>query len=707
MYEGPVPTELKWPKSAFDAGRHALDLGERPDSPVVSQPPADPALPPERQAHPKVSLKDRWETRWRVVEAELKARSQRPRARCEPHRPDFAAGFDSVSLKEPRVPRAEPAAHGRVGHAEPRSRSQHSCEVRIANEKSAEPLPSQVRPADAADRPVRAAPACIRKSAPVTIETESPCVIETIETCPAEGLIRDESAPTASQLVAEPKTETVDKLWKEPSDPATASESQPSDADVETPVRPTASARNWPGEMPRTHTSDGEWHALRWAQKDGEGRTGAFPEPRKGAEPVPNLVDWPEVDRVVERVLWPSAKDILATHGTIKKPQGPTSSRERPKPQSVPTWAREPAHWSLPAWVAGPPAAAFVLAVGLTGFVLSWWWALDSYSASIMTGRLLTAATTAQRGPLPESVAPPEGTWIRSTAQHLAHWAIFLCLTEAASNPPPREAEAILNRALQVSPLNPTARLALAQLEQSANGATLSLRGLGLSRDAVSLSWCAQRLMAAGKKDDAKRMYGKALTVATVDEPPRGAVPRFSDDPAVSRYLLPGEDRVRDIVRELLATNEWTFGEWSATLPRKPTAALAAARLLREQGRSEADTLLELILDDRQPLDVRGAPDALALAARAEAFALKSRWRDALELYRRAIEQIDDETTKRSWWFNLADVALKLDDEGLRQDAFRAALAVANSDDIARRVTDIQRSNSARPRARSRGAKAN
>ena len=88
------------------------------------------------------------------------------------------------------------------------------------------------------------------------------------------------------------------------------------------------------------------------------------------------------------------------------------------------------------------------------------------------------------------------------------------------------------------------------------------------------------------------------------------------------------------------------------------------------------------------------------LAARAEALALKSRWRDALEQYRLAIDLIDDETIKRSCWFNLADIAFRLDDEAQRQAALRAALAVATSDDITRRVTDKERS--AAPRARLR-----
>ena len=77
---------------------------------------------------------------------------------------------------------------------------------------------------------------------------------------------------------------------------------------------------------------------------------------------------------------------------------------------------------------------------------------------------------------------------------------------------------------------------------------SVSVRSLGLSRDAASLAWSARRLMAAGKKEDALKLYGRAISVAVPDESSRSRVPRFSEDPGVPRYLLPGEEQVRDIV---------------------------------------------------------------------------------------------------------------------------------------------------------------
>lgn len=193
----------------------------------------------------------------------------------------------------------------------------------------------------------------------------------------------------------------------------------------------------------------------------------------------------------------------------------------------------------------------------------------------------------------------------------------------------------------------------------------------------------------------------------TPDEPFRGAIPRFSDDPNVPRFLLPGEERVRTIVRELLSLNEWAYRDWSAVLPKRPASSLAAARLLKEQRNDEADSLLDVLMEGPQPIEGAKRASALALAARAEAFALKLRWKDSEQAYRRAIELIDDETIKRSWWFNLADVELRLDDESQRQTALRAALAVSIPDEISRRATDIQRANNVRSPGRPPGVRAN
>ena len=113
--------------------------------------------------------------------------------------------------------------------------------------------------------------------------------------------------------------------------------------------------------------------------------------------------------------------------------------------------------------------------------------------------------------------------------------------------------------------------------------------------------------------------------------------------------------------------------------------------------------MVDLILKERAVPLAPGQTPPVTLAALAEAFALRSRFTEARQLYRQAIDLIDDPTIQRSWWFNLADIADRADDETERQAALRSASAVAFSDDITRRATDIQRATL----TRSTGVKAN
>jgi tetratricopeptide (TPR) repeat protein len=257
-----------------------------------------------------------------------------------------------------------------------------------------------------------------------------------------------------------------------------------------------------------------------------------------------------------------------------------------------------------------------------------------------------------------------------------------------------------VTRALEISPLNPTARLAMSQLEAPGRDGSGRIRGLGLSRDSVSLAWSARRLLESGKKEAALRLYYRALSAAVEGGLSRSATPRFADDPMVRRYFLPAEDGVRDIVADLAKGQGLEFREWSRALPRNPTVRLATARLLHELGRHEAQSLLDELIGDGPGTAAEAGDDARLLAARAEALCLRSRWREAAEFYRAAIERVDNDLIRRSWWFNLANVAQWLDDEGQRQAAFRAVLAAHRSDDIARRVSEIQKSGDMRPRPR-------
>jgi hypothetical protein len=405
---------------------------------------------------------------------------------------------------------------------------------------------------------------------------------------------------------------------------------------------------------------------------------------------------------------WPSALDILAVHRASQRSIAQPVARGVAPAYAQPTVVREPGQWVLPAWLAGPPIALFVLVCGIASCILSLGWASDSYSASIMTDRLLTTRVGGPNRPLPDGVNPPNGTWVKTTAQHLAHWALFLSRsTDATPGTTPVDVRGLFERALQVSPLNPTARLALAQLDRQQGTTAVTIGQLGLSRDVAALASTASWLLAAGRKDAALGMYRRALEVASHRELSRYGAPRFSEDPASPRYLLPGEDALREVVRALVTQSEWAFSEWSAILPKDTTVPLVAARLLHEQGKPEAEQLVELYLRQDQPRGSSGAGKAVLAAARAESHALLSHWREAEDMYRQAIEQIDDDTIRRSWWFNLADIALRLDDEGQRQAALRSALAATTSDDITRRATEKERSAGPRARLRSTGTKAN
>jgi len=744
MYSGPALGQLDRAPHALEAGHSGMDRWEPPDRPGPHdgrQPATGPAiepgarplttaqgLGPHQEFSRTASVREGWETRWRVAGAQLKARSVRSPGIPESKKHPYQAGFDAVPLKEPRAARVPPV----VPPVVPPSIDPAPRPTTAPPATWAEPETSRSTPPPGPPHP---GPLPNGERAELRKDSAFFCSPRPIGERVAEGRVRGLSAGQSPQSLSESAvlgeksrhfdpgrdevlaattgpTAAIETGGSVPNPAVIHQAATPDDAlqDATSAIQPTPEIsipRDEPTDAANTIEPTPEVSIPRDEPTDAASTIEPAPEIS-----IPRDEPTDTASTIVNRVEWPSAKDILATHRVSSRPRatvtaGRQTTGRRTGSQAFPTLAREPGHWNMPVWLAGPPAALLVVVAGLAGCVMSWLWACDSYSASIMTDRLLTTDRSAQRRPLPESVAPPYGTWTRSTAQHLAHWAIFLSRFEGERDYRPEEIPALLGRSLEISPINPTARLAVAQLEPPESGTTVSIRSLGLSRDALSLAWTARRLLAAGKKDAALKLYGQSLSVAMTGATSRGAPGRFSDDPRVPRYLLPGEERVRDIVRDLAERNEWTFREWSAVIPDSAMARLAAARLLREQGRSEAEALLELILDERQTAAARGTAGPLTLAARAEAFALRSRWREAGEQYRQAIELSDDDTIKRSWWFNLADIAFRLDDENQRHAALRAALAVAASDDITRRATAIQRATRRQPNPRSAGVKAN
>ena len=706
----PTPEVVPSPASHF-----ATELGAAVDGRTASanrsEMASKPALDP-----------DRWRARWKAAEAHYKARANR----LDTGGPRNTPSASPDSLRDShrtisRSPSSDPTPAGPSTRPIPRPsahRIESSWNATAPIPPTANPrlVPKPGRVPTVADTPTETAPTDSlglgatdatlvmpdvatehpadspveewrsEFTAEIAIPASEPPVDvqpESTETVPLEGspvaleLINPESlAPEQPVSTSHPTTDEVPTVELESAAPVSQPEPRPTRA---------------PDRIPRKRRARDRMNGGPGIETPGETRqVRRFSEPsaRAGGEAPPGP----------ETVL-PSVHDILTNHRNCA---GPCPAVERPRrvAQAVPTISQAPGQWTLPGLLVLPPVGIVTLMMGLLTCLLSWCWINDASTAAVLTQRLFAAEGAGRRKPLPAGIVPPGGRWIKTNAQHLANWAVYTASVDNDPTRPPHEVSSLSSRALEISPLNPTARLAQAQLAGPGGDGPGWTRVLGLSRDSVSLAWSARRLMVAGKKEAALRLYHRAISAVVDGGPSRSAAPRFADDPMVRRYLLPGEDSARDIVAELASNKDLEFREWSRALPHNPTVLLATARLLREQERTEADSLLDELLGDNWGDAGAVHGDPRLMAARAEALGLRSRWKDAAELYRQAIERVDNDLVRRSWWFNLADIAQRLNDEGQRQSAFRAVLASDGSDDIARRVSQIQRASEARVRTR-------
>jgi hypothetical protein len=374
----------------------------------------------------------------------------------------------------------------------------------------------------------------------------------------------------------------------------------------------------------------------------------------------------------------------------------------------VPTVAREPAQWRLPLWLGWLPGTAAALAVGLAGLSGAWTWVWDGYHAGLIAQRL--ASSESPRKPLPPGVAPTTGSWWRTTATHLVQWAAY---RDRDGDDPEHaeEARALLDRAAQLSPLHPTVRYALARPlpgETIAPGLAL-VRSLGPSRDVPALALLGHSLLASGKKESALRAYHEALEMAARTDPTRSPVPAFLDEAQVRRYALPTEDDLGEVIRDMAGSGAWSYKDWAGALPRGTAAAVVAARVLRATGSPDAGAALAAALSEAEaePADEPGpgsatvpatpatAAEAIRLAAGAEALAMKQRWADARDRYRRAIDRMPVDVIRRAWWVNLADLESRLNEEPERLEALETAKVADLKDEITRRVVEIQKASGA------------
>ena len=402
----------------------------------------------------------------------------------------------------------------------------------------------------------------------------------------------------------------------------------------------------------------------------------------------------------------PSAQEILAS--APRRPVQPARGPVRTDwDRATPTQPREPGQWNVPLWLAWPPAALLVLAMGIGGLLLTCRWAGETYDASVVAQHLLARTGAAGKPrPLPESMVPPEPSWWRTTPDHLAQWGVYLGRS-ASEDDRAEEARRMLEGAVRISPINPTARLAREQLEPEPAEASGPVRALGLSRDAASLAWTARSLRQAGKKAAAIRLYREALRIAGRPDPTTAPEPVFDEDPAVRRYLLPGEAAAAAVVRELFADPARTFQEWSEAVPPDTIARLATARLFREQGRPEAETLIAQVIEEGRgsegplPSSASGTPPPPRPMRCSPTGA-----RPRSTIARRSTRWTTPSSSGRggSTW---RASRTALDDETQRQAALQAALDAPSSDDISRRAIEFQRASEPLARPRSGATKAN
>jgi hypothetical protein len=299
--------------------------------------------------------------------------------------------------------------------------------------------------------------------------------------------------------------------------------------------------------------------------------------------------------------------------------------------------------------------------------------------------------------PLPEGVAPAAPSWWRTTASHLLTWAAYL---DRSTDDPAAadQAKILLEGAGRISPLYPSVRYAAAR-EGSGSGSPPLATSLGQSRDVLSLTWAGRQLLAAGKKDRALAAYRDAVAMAARPDPSRLHAPAFLDDAQLRRYALPSEDLLGAVIGDMASNRQWSYRDWSSVLPSGTAAPVVAARVLRDQGNPDADAALDAALADAETghVEVAGSgpaeatAEAIRLAAGAEALAMKHRWAEADERYRRAIPKMPVDQVRRSWWLNVADIALRLNEESKRTEALDRAKGADPKDVITVRAVDLQR----------------
>jgi len=400
--------------------------------------------------------------------------------------------------------------------------------------------------------------------------------------------------------------------------------------------------------------------------------------PPKPAPPTPGAKDWPSARAIFD------AQGTRATAGVAREAQ-PAVEPARKRPMPEPTEATRPDAWTIPLWLGWLPSSLAVAALGLFALGLAVVWVEDASSGNLAI-RLATRPEGTS-GPVDPRMLP-KSAWWRTTAGHLAAWALTLERVGIGEDRT-LDARSMEADARSVSPLGARSRFASEPVPGQEADASASIR-LGPTRDVVTLTAMAHRLRREDKRPDAIRAYRAAFLIASTTARSTLGKPIFRADPDF-RYALPHSTLLDDVARDMVDSGDWTPEEWAEAVPDFAPARLAVASAIRPKDPAEAERRFKAICQAPDgPLDLRFERSEHR-AAIAEALAEQGRWADAMERYRQAIDGETRDLDRRVWWFNLADIARRGGDESTRNLAIEAAKGPDLGDEVTQRASNAHK----------------
>ena len=484
-----------------------------------------------------------WEARWKAAGARLQAERKQPLPPGRPHPSPPADRYQSVPLKEPSVPlsrKAEPA----VSPSRSREFSTHPLTPAAA---PGYPVPPSISarsrldanlPIKAPTQPAEPSIATVRLEKITTRDRQPASLFQTRDqgsqldrpdhACPEIRIERADLVPERSELEAgiEPTGDVGMVQSTEAEKPGIESIAEEGAEDgvwVAQPVQRFVADTSWTGTI--SFLEMGSPDVIVSTSTEASGCLEAGESDREERARIPNLRTATLLDpgtppaggrrRASENEVWskdsrhkpgiepeiprpktgpdlPSAKDILAAVSMRPSALSGKPSTRMNEDQGKPTERREPGQWFPHLWLVWPPTALLVIGMGIVGSLLSLRWSGDSFNASVVSQRLLPRSENPGREkPLPESVVPPESSWWQTTPLHLAEWGVYLGRSRTDDDRT-EEGRELVEAAVRISPINPMARLARAQLASKSSKFASRALDLGLSRDAVSLAWSAR-----------------------------------------------------------------------------------------------------------------------------------------------------------------------------------------------------------------------